>query len=247
VSPLAVSLVVLACISAGLGIGMALGRGPARGHLDHDAREVLKLGMGLIATLSALVLGLLVAASKGSYDVQAGAVRELAADLLLLDRMMMVYGPEATDVRARLRLLAGELADRIDSGATSPGLVRDHMEGFYTGLVGLAPRTESQRDLKDRALATVPDLGRTRLRMITQGGGSVPAPFLVVLGSWLVVLFVGYGLIAPRNATVSVALAICAVSVAGALFLVLELDRPLGGLMHVPTTPLRDAILQLGG
>jgi hypothetical protein len=242
VSPLAISFIILGCISTGMGVGMVLGRGRVAHHLDPETRDILKMSLGTIATLTALVLGLLVAASKGTYDTQAAAVREIAADILMIDRVLTFYGPEAKAARGALRGLAAEMSRRIYSIKDSPGFVRANMEDVYKEIVGLSPRNDAQRGLKERALEVMPELGRTRLRMVTRGDGSVPTPFLVVLSFWLVILFLGYGVLAPRNVTASVAVAVCALSVAGALFLILELDRPLGGLMRVPLDPLTDVI-----
>jgi hypothetical protein len=242
VSPFAISFIVLGCISVGTGVGMVLGRGRVAHHLDPETRDILKMSLGTIATLTALVLGLLIAASKGTYDTQAAAVREIAADVLMIDRILTFYGPEAKGARGALRDLAAEMSRHIYSIKDSPGFIRVNMEEVYNEIVGLSPRNDAQRGLKERAVGMMPELGRTRLRMVTRGGGSVPTPFLVVLGFWLVILFLGYGVLAPRNVTASVAVAVCALSVAGALFLILELDRPLGGLMRVPLDPLTDVI-----
>jgi hypothetical protein len=249
VSPLVLSLIALACISAGAGAGMAMGHSLVKHHLEAESREVLKLAMGLIATLAALVLGLLVAATKGSYDTEAAAIREMAGNVLLLDRLMAIYGPDTEPARDALRRAATALEHDLGSGVEPTGggpvAARAHMEEFYSKVAGLAPTNDAQRSLKERAMAIVADIGQTRMRMITRGGGSIPAPFLAVLVFWLVILFVGYGLLAPRNATVALALGICAVSVSGALFLILELDHPLDGLMRVSTESLRDAIALL--
>jgi hypothetical protein len=242
VSPLAISFIVLGCISAGIVVGMVLGHGRVAHHLDSDTRDILKMSLGTIATLTALVLGLLVAASKGTYDTQAAAVREIAADVLMIDRILSFYGPEAKAARGALRDLAVEMSGRIYSIEDSSGFVRVNMEEVYNKVVGLSPLNDAQRGLKERAIGVMPELGRTRLRMVTRGSGSVPTPFLLVLGFWLVILFLGYGVLAPRNATASVAVAVCALSVAGALFLILELDHPLGGIMRIPLDPLTDVI-----
>lgn len=249
-TPIALSFVVLGFISAGAALGLFLGQTRVKHHLDPDAREVLKIGMGLIATLAALELGLLVAATKGTYDTQASSVREMAADFLLLDRLMAVYGPESKEARELLRQAMAALIRDLEATAgpseTPPRAARVGMEDFYRKAASLAPRDDAQRATKDRTLSVFAELGQTRLRMITRVGASIPPPFLAVLVFWLVILFVGYGLLSPRNATVAAALAVCALSVSGALFLILELDHPFGGLMRIPTAPLRDALSLLG-
>jgi hypothetical protein len=83
------------------------------------------------------------------------------------------------------------------------------------------------------------------LRLAAQRESSIPLPFLVVMVSWLVVLFAGYGLLAPRNMTVVLVLLICALSISTALFLILELDKPFDGYLRVSSTPIRDALVVL--
>lgn len=245
--PFAISAIVLACIAAGAALGMTVGQALTRNHLVDEAKDTLKTGMGLIATLSALVLGLLVAATKGNYDAQAASTREMSANLLLLDRLLDRYGPETKDARGLLHRVAADIRDRIGSAAPppsdgGPSPIRSGMDDFYTRLAGLTPHNDAQRSLKDRALGLTTDLTQTHFRMVAQDEGSIPLPFLAVLVFWLTILFCGYGLLAPRNATVVVSLAICAVSVAGAIFLILELDRPLQGIIRIPDTPLRQAV-----
>src|SRR5689334_23977436 len=73
-----------------------------------------------------------------------------------------------------------------------------------------------------------------------------PVPFLVVLVFWPCIIFASFGLFAPRNGTVIAAFFVCALSVSGAIFLILELDRSFEGLLQVSSTPLRSALSQLG-
>src|SRR5262249_17851561 len=89
-------------------------------------------------------------------------------------------------------------------------------------------------------------LAQTRQRLLAQKESSIPLPFLFVLGFWLTILFASYGLLSPPNATVLVVLVVCMLSVAGAVFLVLELDRPFDGIMRISSAPLRAALSRLG-
>jgi hypothetical protein len=85
-------------------------------------------------------------------------------------------------------------------------------------------------------------------RWLTLGGlgASVPVLFLVVVVFWLTIILGSFGLLARRNATVVVVLFLCAVSVAGSIFLILEMDQPFEGLMKISSAPLRYALSQLG-
>jgi hypothetical protein len=93
-SPLAISSVLFACIFGVAVAAMLLRRVLPEHHLSADSKEVVKLGMGMIATLAALVLGLLIASAKGTYDAQSNEVKELTANVVLLDRLLATYGTD---------------------------------------------------------------------------------------------------------------------------------------------------------
>ncbi len=251
-SSLAIAGVVFACVFGGALLAMLVGRALPGHHLSGESRDAVKLGLGTIATLAALVLGLLVAAAKGTYDAQGSAVKQLSANVMLLDRLLARYGPETKEARELLRRAASMTLDRLwpGSGAGStdltPGEARALTEAFYEKVAELSPKTDAQRALKDRAVGLATDLEQTRLRMFSQQDSSIPTPFLVILTFWLVILFAGYGLLAPRNGTVVAALLVCTLSVSGALLLILELDRPFAGIVRVSSAPLQEAISRLG-
>jgi hypothetical protein len=231
---------------------MLVGRALPGSHLSGESKDAVKLGLTLIATLTALVLGLLVASAKGTYDTQNSAVKQLSANVILLDRVLAGYGPQTKEARELLRRAAARMQERIwpadgaRSGDLSLGGARPEIELFYNMVANLAPKNDAQRTLKARALDITIDLGRTRTALFAQRGSSIPLPFLVVLVVWLIVLFTGYGILAPRNATVVAMMVVCILSVAAALFLILELDRPFEGLLRISSAPLDDAIARLG-
>jgi hypothetical protein len=252
VSPLAISLLVFVCIAGAGLLGMVVGQRLPEHHLRQESKDAIKQGLAVIATLAALVLGLLVASAKGGYDTQTNAVRQLAADILLLDHVLALYGPETKEARAVLHHGVAATLDHIWPEDTArgtdltPGEARADMEIFYDKIGRLEPQNDAQRALKARALDITAGLAQTRLRLFAQKDGSIPTPFLVVLVFWLVILLGGCGLMAPRNGTVTAFLAVCALSVSGALFLVLELDTPFDGLMRISSAPLREALSRLG-
>jgi len=127
----------------------------------------------------------------------------------------------------------------IDPG-TSP------VEALFDKIDALTPQNDNQRALRSQAETMALDVGRTRLLLFEHLGASIPVPFLVVLVTWLCIIFASFGLFAPRNATVVAVLCVCALSVAGAIFLILELDRSFEGLLQVSGAPLRAALAQLG-
>jgi hypothetical protein len=243
---------VFACVAGAGLLAMALARALPEHHLKPDSKEAIKYGLALIATLAALVLGLLVAAAKGTYDTQTSAVRQMSADALLLDRVLGLYGKETKEARELLRHAAASTLDQLWPGdsarpaSLAPGAARADLEAFYEKVALLTPQNDAQRSLKARALDIAAGLAQTRLRLFAQKDGSVPVPFLVVLVFWLMVLLGGAGLLAPRNVTVVGVLLVCALSASCAIFLILELDRPFEGIMRISSAPLREALARLG-
>jgi hypothetical protein len=251
-SSIGISSIVFGCLFGSALVAMVVKQFLPESHLSNDSKDVVKLGMGLIATLAALVLGLLIATAKGNYDAQSSAVKEYSANVILLDRVLNQYGPETKDARELLRNACQATLNHIwpDGGAKptslAPGEARAEMEALYDNIAKLMPQNDGQRALKARALDILADQVRGRLRMFTQQDSSLPVPFLVVLVFWLTILFAGYGLLAPPNGTVVAVLVVCELSIAGAIFLMLELSTPFAGIVRVSIAPLRDAINLLG-
>ena len=250
-SSLAIAGLVFACVFASALLAMLVGRALPPSHLSGESKDVVKLGLGVVATLTALVLGLLIASAKGTYDTQSNSIKQLSANVMLLDRLLARYGPETKEERELLRravtIILGTLwPDDGEKATLTPGAAMADMEAFYDKLGALAPKTDAQRAIKSRALDLTTELAQTRLRLAAQKDSSIPLPFLVVLVFWLVVLFGGYGLMAPRNPTVVAVLIVCALSISAALFLILELDRPFDGIVRVPSAPVRDALTLIG-
>src|SRR5271166_3999820 len=189
-------------------------------HLSTDSKDVVKLGMALIATMSALVLGLLVASAKSAFDTRSNQLVQASADVILLDRVLARYGPETKEARTVLQRWVATTVDRFwPAGGARPiavGSGASPVEILYDNIEGLSTQSEAQRSLQSRALSTALDLGRLRLLLFEGLGSSIPVPFLVVLVFWLCIIFASFGLFAPRNATVITVLCVCALSVSGA-------------------------------
>lgn len=222
-------------------------------HLSKESQDVVRLGMGLVATMTALLLGLVTASAKSTFDSQDNAIRTSAANVLTLDRHLARYGPETAPTRELLRSSlayrvqtmwpssgAGAGLDLDDPGKTPP------VEDVQNQILRLTPQTDTQRWFKSEALKLTEEVVKTRWRVLGTGGGGVPRPFLVVVILWLTVTFASFGLYAPRNATVLAVLFMAATSVAAAVFLILELDGPLAGVITISSGPLRYTLSQLG-
>jgi hypothetical protein len=250
---LAAAVIVFACVFGGAVLGMALRRLLPEHHLSDQSRDVVRLGTGLVATMAALVLGLLVASAKGAYDTQKDGLDQITANLTLLDSTLVQYGPATRQARAILRGTVAFAIARLWPADASQESTLGEAEptaggtSFYAEILSLAPATETQRTLQAQALAIARDLARARLLLVAQQETSrISGVFLIILVSWLVALFSSFGLFAPRNATVLSALLISAFSVSGAIFLILELDQPLAGVIQISDAPLRNAFAHIG-
>ena len=217
--------------------------------LRDETKDVVKLGMGLVGTMAALVLGLLIASAKGSFDTQSNELTDMASRIVLLDRVLAHYGPEANGARDALR---GSVERALEWASVrrvmdSPEFeANNHGELLYDRIQGLSPKDDAQRSMQSQALNIVMSMGQLRWLMAEQRTNSISVSMLVVLVFWLTIIFISFGLYAPRNATVVVTLFVSAISVSGAIFLILEMYSPYEGLIQVSTAPLRAALSHLG-
>jgi hypothetical protein len=249
--PIEIALIVFVCVFGGTLFGMCLRSVLPEHHLTENTKDVIKLGMGLIATMAALVLGLVIATAKSSYDTQNAAIKNTAAQILLLDHVLAKYGPETKEARDLLRRT---VASRLEAIWPEKPSQRARLgepeavlagEGIEARILQLSPQNDIQRWLQSQALQIGSEIMQTRWLVVGGLGSSVPVLFLEVVVFWLTLIFGSFGLLAPRNATVLAVLFLCALSVAGSLFLILEMDQPFDGLMKVSSAPLRYALAQL--
>ena len=247
-SPSSIGWIVMACVFGGALLGMALRLILPEHHLTSDSKDVIKLAMGLTATMSALVLALLIASAKSSYDAQRNELTQISANIILLDRVLAHYGPETKDARELLHGFVISMIDQIWPLDDSRPAALNPTKGdiLYDKIEGLSPQNDAQRTLEAQAQKISVDLAQTRLMLLEQGGSSIPMPFLVLLVFWVTIIFLSFGLFAPRNATVLATLLLCALSVSGAIFLILELDRPFEGLIQISSAPLQNAVARIG-
>jgi len=249
-SPMLVSLIAFAFIFGGALAGMFLCRVLPPHHLSEDSQDIVKLGMGLVGTMCALVLGLLIASAKGSYDTQSGELTEMSAKIVLLDRMFAHYGPETNEARATLRSAVERLVDRLWDSGISQGFQLDpaarSSEALYETVQALSPKDESQRLIQSQALSLELSVGQIRWLMVEQATTPIPKALVAVMIFWLTVIFLSWGIFAPRNGTVVATLFVTALSVSSAIFMILEMYTPYTGLIHISSAPLRTALAHLG-
>jgi len=217
-------------------------------HLSAESRDSVKVGVGLVATITALVLGLVTASAKSSFDNLDAAVKHSAAEFLSMDRALARYGAETAPIREAIKRA---VAHRIEmtwpkgqgrAASLDPAEAQQATERLPTAIRALVPKTEEQRAQQARALALAESLLDARWTIFAGLGATVPMPFLVVLAFWLTITFISFGLFAPRNTTVVITLAVCAMSVAGAVFLILEMGAAFEGLIRVSPEPMYFAL-----
>ena len=247
-APIAISFLAFALALVGILFGSVMQRMLPEGHLGSDSKEVVKLSMGVVATLAALVLGLLVASAKSTYDARESEINQITAYVILLDNLLAKYGEEAQAARASLRQAIPAMVNQIWKEARSaplqstPFKATAEGEAFYQKVQELQPSNDIQRGLQARIIQVTNDLTQSQFLFFSHLGSSIPLPFLAVLLFWMIILFAGFSLMAPANATTLASLVICALSVSGAIFLILELNQPFSGMMVIRSEPLRNAL-----
>jgi len=245
-----VSIAVFAVVFGGALIGMRLKRILPQDQLGPEAKDVIRLAVGLLVTMTALVLGMLVSAANSSYQERKDQLTQMASDFVGVDRLLASYGPETKYARAELRLLAESSLQRIwpqQSSQEAQLRPTDSGQLIYDQLQMLVPANDIQTGIKAAAISSAVGLRRTYwLMFLGSEESSLSMPLLVVVVSWLTAIFVSFGLFAPRNHTVMVTMVVCAVAVSGAIFIIMAMYSPFSGVMKISSLPIRDALIRMG-
>lgn len=219
--------------------------------MEGDSKELIKLVMGLIATITALVLGLQISSAHSAYEAQETELEQLSVHLYQVDRILEHFGSETRDTRDLLRRIVTADIERTWTGQGAARYelmsIQKESEKLIDSIASLSPKTDLQRFGQSRALQLLGAIGETRRLMVEQAQNALSMPFLIVLVSWLTILFFSFGLFARLNATVIVALFVGSASVAGAVFLILAMSQPYKGWMQLSAAPLRDALTAISG
>ena len=243
---------VFACVFGSAMLGLALGYALPAHHLSQESKDVVMLGTALIATMSALVLSLLISSAKTSFDREDDELVQNAARAISLDRDLADYGPETREIRDLLKRAFAAKIDLLFPGDELRAAQEDapesviHAEEIRAKLWQLSPQNDFQRGLRSHALEIAADISATRWLLLLQKDEGLPVPLLVVLVAWLSIIFATFAMFAPRHATAVASLFVCALSVSAAILLILEMNTPFGGLMKVSSSPMRDALVNLG-
>jgi hypothetical protein len=237
-SSLGLSLIVFVFIFGGAIVGMILRRALPDHHVRDDSRDVIKLATGLVGTMSALVLGLLVASAKGFYDAQTTEITQISANIVFLDRALGHF----MDLRQKRRVRRCATLPRESSISRGRRTVPEPPDwnqlplvavSSYEKIEALNPSDDLRRSIKSQALSMAVNIGQMRMLMYEQGTLSISKPLLVIMVFWLTVPFVIWGLLAPPNGTVIAAMLASALAVSGAILLILEMYSPYEGFIRV--------------
>ena len=249
-SSIATSSIVFAVVFGGVLLGMLLRKFLPQNHLSDDSKGIVMIAMGLVATMTALVLGLLISSAKSSFDTLSGELTAASSKIILLDRTLADYGLETKEARDLLRSIVVGVLDRMElKGSADPQQLQAatrELESLREKIRGLVPKDDRQRSSQAEALSNLKEVVQTRWLVYEQQSTSISMPMLIILVSWLTVLFISFGLYAPANGTVVTSLLVSALSVTCAIFLILELYAPYRGLIKISSAPLRAALTQMG-
>jgi hypothetical protein len=252
VSSLLIAFIIFACMLCGIGLGSYLRYVLPYHHTQTDSKDILTASAGMMSMLVALVIGLLVSSAKDAYDVTNAGITSAGAKILTLDYYLSDYGPEAEGARELLRQAVASGIERVWPSGSRQGAILAKLEAatsmkdIFNEIRELSPKNDAQKYLQTQALHLSADMMQSRWMLIEQSQINLPKIFLVVLTFWLTVLFAQFGLLAPQNLTAISALLICAISMSGAIFLILELNQPLEGTIKVSSAPMQKALKLIG-
>jgi hypothetical protein len=244
-----VSSLIFLIVFGGAALGMFLRRMLPEEHFSQDARVVISLSTGFVVTMTGLVLGMLVSSAKASYDAQRVRVEQVSSKIILLDRTLVEYGPEADPIRSQISGFVQATLRRVwPREAFKPVQLQptDYVDRIDRQLRFLAPTNDHQAAAKIKAIALLDDLRQASwLIFIETESNSLPTPLLVVLVLWVLAIFVSFGLVATPNSTVIVTLLISALAVSSAILIILEMYTPFSGILRITSAPIRDALSQI--
>jgi ABC-type multidrug transport system fused ATPase/permease subunit len=244
-----VSSTVFVVVFAGALAGMGLRRVLPENLLGPEAKEVIRLATGLLVTMTALVLGMLVSTANSSYQERKSELAEMGSNFVLVDGLLASYGPDAQALRAELRGLAERGLERVWPSHAVQGSLKPQDKGqfFYDHVQSLVPKNETQIAIKAAAISAAVNLRHTYwLMFLGTEQSTLSLPLLLVVVSWLTFIFISFGLFAPGNRAVFVTLVACALAVSAAVFIIMAMYTPFSGVMRISSSPIRDALSLMG-
>ncbi len=247
----AVAAIAFGCMFVGAMGAMGIARYLPAHHISKETQDAVKLGVGMIAAMASLILGLMTASVKGNFDTTDRDVHTYATYVLGLDASLRHYGPDTAAARTLLDDYARAVVSETWDGTPdlpalhSPQPSETLLSQLDTAVRQLTPATPEAQELRAEALARLNAIITTRWSVLEESTAAIPTIFIVVLVIWLTLIFASFGLFAPANAVSILALTLCSASIGGALFLILEMSGPFDGFIAVSPKPMTDAIASI--
>lgn len=241
-------------------VGMYWGNRLPASHLDANGRDAAKLAAGLVTTLAALVMGLLIKSAAGTFSMANTGFAEMSAKIIILDGALAEFGDESKPLRSLIHTSVKTLHENLWPSASTPPqiqaspakyLVESRLENIHeetrwdtisTQVRGLSAETQSLKLLRDEAQQLSGELVQLRMVLLQKAYAGFPDAVLIILLIWCALLFTMLGVLTPNNATVKVMIFAGAFSVAGGFFLILEMSHPLDGLIKISGQPFERAL-----
>ena len=246
------SAVVLVLILASAALGSHVRARLADHHFSEDSLAAMRIAVGLVATLSALVLSLLISSGKSSLDLVNSALQHNSVAMIQLDRTLSRFGPSADGLRADIKNDYAQWISLLFSnktGTNAEAESRKIISSTYDiqgRIFALQTADLSQDKLREHAMQLWDDIFAGRWLALEHRRGSIPPPLIAVLVGWLTVIFGIFGFSAPRNWSMCVVFLLCAVSATTAVYVALDLDTPFQGMVNASNTPMMDALKFIG-
>jgi hypothetical protein len=246
-NPLIVAMIIFVTVLVGAFAGWAIRQRLPDHLLTEETKSVVSVSMAMVATISALVLGLLISNANSSFSALGGEVTALSAQILRLDRILNRYGSDADSARQTLLQYASQTAtdlfpDNERKVQFNNPSTYQLLQQLEDEMLNLKPANARDQWWLGQAMTLAGKIGDGRWLISQQVGQGTPKAFVGLLTFWLTTLFASFGLFAPRNLTTVVFLTLCAIAVAGAVGMILELEKGFGGLVHISPQPLRRAV-----
>jgi outer membrane murein-binding lipoprotein Lpp len=245
--PLIVGIAIFVVVLAGAFAGWAMRQRLPEHNLTDETKNVVSVSMATVATLSALVLGLLISNANSSFNALGSEVTTLSAQILRLDQILRRYGSDADSARQTLLEYANQKAVDLFPEQSRDVELNDPatyqlLQQLEDEMLGLKPADARDQWWLGQAMTLAGKIGDARWLISQQVGQGTPKAFVALLAFWLTSLFVSFGLFAPRNVTTALFLTLCAMAVAGAVGMILELEKGFGGVVHISPQPMRQAV-----
>jgi len=249
-SSVIIGILVFLVVFSGAIIGMLLNRLLPEDHLAKETQDVIRLSTGMLSVLASLLLGLLIASAKTSFDHIDSDVRQFSGIIIQLGDTLRGIGPEAEGALGLLRNYTLRNVNDHKGGIEEPTALEDIVAGnillqLRDEIIALPDIMPKISMLHTQAWVLFQDLQQRRWKIIQESPSTFPPALLIILVAWIALIFLTFGFNAPHNATVFVSLLVCSAAIGCAIFLVHEMDEPFDGFIQISREPMETALAHL--